>query len=197
MSNRILSRGFLFSSVALLIPLAWAAPPISAANDSPASPIEKQTKSGSREKPSSKATQTTVAASSSSAYWEVYQNVTISAGGFVYLDSNIDFSTHDKLAVSVRCTNATSAATSMDSVDFQAMWGVSGANLFSIVEHLLGSKFAWWDAGGGTFQVYGSQFRMVIYNNGTGSITLDQIVLFTSAPPTTAAAAAAATSSPN
>jgi hypothetical protein len=191
MSNRTLMRVFLVACVVLLTPLAWAA------NDSPTAPVEKKTRNGSREKPRPQSTQTSVAASASSANWEVYQNIAISSGGFVYIDSNIDFSSHDTVAVAARCASATSAATSMDSVDFQAMWGVSGANLFAIVEHLQGSKFAWWDAGGGTFQVYGPQFRLVIFNNGSSSITLDQVTLFTSAPQASAAAATTATGNSN
>jgi hypothetical protein len=183
MSYQFLGRSLLIVWVACA-PLAWA-------DDAPQTPTEKRTVNGNREIP---AASTSLNPTSASTYWEVYKTISIAAGSLVYLDSQIDFSKSSQIAVSARCTAGVSAATSMDNLDFQAFWAVSGTTLFGVVEHLAGSKFAYWDAGGGTFQVYGSQLRLAILNNGSSSITLDQVVIFTPVPP---ASTTATTSTPS
>jgi hypothetical protein len=138
-------------------------------------PVEPVRASNARAHPSSSSGSAPVASSSN---WELYQNVVINAGSSVSIDSGLSFATYEHVAVSVRCTAATTSATSMSGIVLQPLWSVPGAELFSIAEFALGSKFAYWDAGGAVFQVYGPQFRLTIENTGSSAITLDQVVIF-------------------
>jgi hypothetical protein len=124
------------------------------------------------------ATATGTDAAASSSNWELYQNVVVKSGASINIDSNLSFAAFENVAVSLRCTAATSAATSMSTVTLQALWSVPGAELFSIAEFAPGSKFAYWDAGGTVFHVYGTQFRLSIQNTGNNDITLDQVVIY-------------------
>jgi hypothetical protein len=158
--------------------LIAAAPCGQAQSQSQSAPTTARAASGSRARKMS-ATGTDVAASTSSTTWEIYKNITVAAQTAVTLDSKLDFTAHDKVAFSARDHTAMSVATSMDALDFQAHWRFDDADYDAVVEHIAGTKFAYWDAGGAVFQSYGPRFRLVITNQSTDTdVTLDQVILF-------------------
>jgi hypothetical protein len=111
---------------------------------------------------------------------EVFQNVVIQAGKNVAIDSTLDYSSASTVAVTVQCTTCTSAAASLGSLGLvlQARWLVLNADSFVATESKAGTAFAYWDAGGAVFNVYGSQFRLVLQNKGSYAITLQQVTTF-------------------
>lgn len=160
---------------ATLAPLGWADEATIETSDAKA-----QRSPQARSATNTMAPAASLSANVSSANWELYKNLTIPAGNHITLDSKIDYTTRGKVAFTARCTSASWGGLSMSSLDFQALWSVPGAELFGVVEHLAGSKFAYIDAGGGIFQVYGSKFRIVISNSDkTSDATLDQVLIYT------------------
>lgn len=160
-------------------PLSWADGVATAARDSKAQSLPQVRSATNPIAPA-----VNLVANASSTNWELYKNLTIPPGGHIALDSKLDFTSRGKVSFTARCTSASWGGLSMSSLDFQALWTVPGAELFGVVEHMAGSKFSYIDSGGGLFQVYGSKFRMVIFNSDkTSDATLDQVLIYTSGTP--------------
>ena len=111
---------------------------------------------------------------------EVFQNVVLAAGKGVALDSTLDYSSATTVAVSVQCNSCTSAATSLASagLTLQARWLVPNAEFYASTESKPATSFPYWDAGGVLFNVYGSQFELILQNTGTQTVSIAQITIF-------------------
>ncbi len=111
---------------------------------------------------------------------EVFLSVVIGAGQTVSLDSTLDYTSAGTVAVAVECSACATGATSLGSagLTLNAAWLVSNASAYMFTENESGSGLTWWDGGGAVFNVYGSQFRLVIQNGGSQGILLDQVTVF-------------------
>ncbi|MGA2113198.1 MAG: hypothetical protein ABSH56_00435 [Bryobacteraceae bacterium] len=111
---------------------------------------------------------------------EVFEDITIAAGQTYSMDSTLDYTSAATVAVTMECVACTTAATSLGSsgLVLQARWAVPGAEFFVTAESKAATAFSYWDAGSVLFNVYGTQFRLVLQNKGSASITIDQITLF-------------------
>lgn len=109
--------------------------------------------------------------------WEVFTDVTIGPGQSAVLDSGLDYAGSEMARVSIR-----SADFDLDKLQLQAYWSVPDADYYNATDAIDGSTFAFGNAGGAKFLVYGSQFRLVLTNNGDATINLQQVILFASAP---------------
>jgi hypothetical protein len=107
--------------------------------------------------------------------YENFKNITIAAGQSTTLDSAIDYSNSDRVAVTYR------APTNVDlsGLTAQAYWSNPGADAFSVAEVDSGTNFNYLNVGGSVFQVFGPQFRLVLSNGGKTSITISQVTVFT------------------
>lgn len=119
-------------------------------------------------------------AAASTSYSEVFRNVGIGAGQSVWLDSALDYSQANTVAVALLCTTCTSASTSLTSsgLVLEAFWSVPDADQYSVAENAAAGKFLYLDSGGAVFQVYGPEFRLKLRNLGNKGITIQQITLF-------------------
>lgn len=106
--------------------------------------------------------------------WEVYRNITIPAGESVSLDSGIDFSSADQVGVTVRSVSGGD----LTDLLVQGYWSVPEADFYNVAEVISGSSFPYLNVGGASFHVYGSQFRLIVRNDGISDITLQQITVF-------------------
>jgi hypothetical protein len=59
-----------------------------------------------------------------------------------------------------------------------AYWGVPQLPLYAAADVIGGTSFPYSNAGGATFNTYGSQFRLQVTNNGANPITLTQVLIF-------------------
>ena len=111
---------------------------------------------------------------------EVFANTVVGPGQKYSLESTLDYTAAATVAVTVQCVACTTAATSLATLglSLEARWSVPGANLSVAAEGKSGTAFPYWDAAGVIFNVYGSQFRLLLQNQGTKSITIDQITFF-------------------
>ncbi len=112
---------------------------------------------------------------------EVYVDVTIGPGQSAVLDSGFDYTDADMVRVSVQ-----SADFDLGNLQLQAYWSVPDANFYNLTDVVDGSTFIAANVGGAPFMVYGSQFRLVLMNTGSSTITLVQVMVFphvTPAPP--------------
>ena len=111
---------------------------------------------------------------------EVFQSVSIAPGKTVSIDSTMDYSSANTVAVTVQCIVCTSTATSLGTsgLVLQARWTVPNAQLYVATENKAATAFPYWDAGGAVFNVYGAQFRLTLQNQGSQTIALQQITLF-------------------
>ena len=57
-------------------------------------------------------------------------------------------------------------------------WAVLQLSLYGMTDVVAGASFPYWNAGGATFNTYGSRFRLQVTNNGTNPITLTQVLVF-------------------
>jgi hypothetical protein len=119
----------------------------------------------------------TVAAAANS---EVFQNIVIAAGKSVSINSTLDYTAANTVAVTVQCTICTTLATSLtgSGLMLQASWSVPNAGSFAVAENKSASTFPYWDAGAALFNTYGSQFRLILQNTGSGTIAIQQVTLF-------------------
>ena len=106
--------------------------------------------------------------------WEYWTNVTIPASSWVNLDSQLDYSTTDTVRMTIRSTK-----TNLDNLVVAAYWAIPQATYYGVVDVVAGSNFPYLDAGGATFNTYGSMFRLHLINNSRSAITLSQVLLFT------------------
>jgi hypothetical protein len=111
---------------------------------------------------------------------EVFGLVIVPAGQTVSLDSTMDYSSANTVAVSVLCIICNSATTSLGNsgLVLQARWLVSDAELYATTENMAATSFPYTDAGGAVFNVYGAQFRLTLQNKGTQTIAIQQITMF-------------------
>src|SRR5262245_51147668 len=115
----------------------------------------------------------TLNSSYSSSLWEYWINLTIPAGGSVDLDSDINFSYSENVRVTIRSDSGNLA-----DVVLAAYWTVPQAPFFNVAEVVKGDTFYYRNAGGATFNTYGSRFRLRIINNGDSAVTLRQVLIF-------------------
>jgi hypothetical protein len=111
---------------------------------------------------------------------EAYGSINIDAGKSVYIDSSLDYSSASTVAVTVQCTGCTTAATSLGTsgLVLHASWLVPNAEWYGATENKAATGFLYWDVGSAIFNVYGSQFRLVLQNGGSSTIAIKQITLF-------------------
>lgn len=111
---------------------------------------------------------------------EVFQNIVVTAGASYPIDSTLDYTSAATVAITLECEacDSAKAALGASGLTLEARWSVPGATLLVAAESVPATNFFYWDAGSALFDVYGSQFRLVLQNKGTASITIDQIVLF-------------------
>ena len=112
----------------------------------------------------------------STAGYEVFKNITIGAGQSVSMDSTLDYSAADHVAVTYRTTSNVDLTTGV--LSYQAYWAVPGADNFGVAEVDYGSNFPYTNAGGSTFTAFGNQFRLVITNSTKSTITLSQVTFY-------------------
>ena len=105
--------------------------------------------------------------------WEWWTNVTIPPGSSVNLDTRFDYSTTDTVRVTVR-----SVGSDLGNLVVGAYWGVPQLSLFGVADVVAGTSFPFSNAGGATFNTYGSQLRLQMTNNGANPITLSQVLAF-------------------
>jgi hypothetical protein len=111
---------------------------------------------------------------------EVFEGLVIAAGKTITLDSALDYSSSDTVAVSVLCIICSTASTSLGNsgLVLQARWTVPDAGAYVTTENRLATAFPYSDSGGAVFNVYGPQFRLVLQNRGTQTIALQQVTIF-------------------
>jgi cytoskeletal protein RodZ len=126
--------------------------------------------------PAKPATSSTASTTSS----EVFSNIVIAAGQTNTINSTLDYSAASTVAVTVECTICTTAATSLTAsgLVLQAGWTVPGAVSYVVAETKPATAFSYTDAGGALFNVYGTQFRLMLQNKGTQNIAIQQVTLF-------------------
>jgi hypothetical protein len=104
--------------------------------------------------------------------YEFWTSVTIPAGGGVSLDSGINYASSDIVRVTFR-----SAAPDLGNLVAVASWSVPEIDDFNIQDLSLGSKYFFTISGGGVFSVSGTQFRLILVNNGTDLINLNSVLV--------------------
>ena len=105
--------------------------------------------------------------------WEWWTNVTIPPGSSVNLDARFDYSTTDTVRVTIRSTGP-----DLGNFVMSAYWAVPQLSLYAVADVIGGTSFPYPNAGGATFNTYGSQFRLQVTNNGANPITLTQVLVF-------------------
>lgn len=103
---------------------------------------------------------------------ELFQNVTVEPSKPTVLDSALDYSKLDKVAVSL------TSDTDLTSLVIQAQWSFPEAEHWAIVETKSGKTFPFTNTGGAVFQTYGSQFRIVLRTSGDATVKIQQITVF-------------------
>ena len=111
---------------------------------------------------------------------EVFQNVVIDAGKSVSLNSTLDYSAADSVAVTVLCDGCDSDAKSLATagLSLHARWLLPGADVYSATEFRSATGFPYWDGGGVLFTAYGPQFQLTLRNKSSQAITLVHVTLF-------------------
>jgi len=124
-----------------------------------------------------KASRSGVAATGTS---EVFQNIVIAPGKNVSQDSTLDYSSASTVAVAVQCSVCSTASASLGTsgLVLQARWTVPNAGSYVATENMAATGFPYWDAGGAVFNVYGSTFRLILQNQGSQTIAIQQITVF-------------------
>jgi hypothetical protein len=111
---------------------------------------------------------------------EVFQSVIVPAGAFVSLNSTLDYTSAATVAVAVSCSTCATEATSLGNagLSLNASWMLTNTNSYMFTENKPGNQFTYWDAGAAVFNVYGSQFQLVLLNTGSQAILLTQVTIF-------------------
>ena len=123
---------------------------------------------------------TVAAATSATANSEVFQSIVVAAGKTATINSALDYTSANTVAVTVQCIVCSTAATSLTNsgLVLLASWLVPNAASYVAPESKAATAFLFWDAGGALFNVYGSQFRLILQNTGTGTIAIQQVTIF-------------------
>jgi hypothetical protein len=103
---------------------------------------------------------------------ELFQNVTVQPSKPTVLESALDYSKLDKVAVSL-----TSDA-DLTNLTIQAQWSFPEAEHWAVVETKSGRTFPFSNTGGAVFQTYGSLFRLVLRSSSDAPLEIQQITLF-------------------
>jgi hypothetical protein len=106
--------------------------------------------------------------------WEVWRDITIAPGQSVNLDSDMSFYSADTARVSIRSRNS-----DLPNLLMNAYWAVPQALYWSVADVVRGESLAYTNVGGAVFNTYGNQFRLRLTNNGTATMYLTQVVVFT------------------
>ena len=104
--------------------------------------------------------------------YEWWASVTIPASGVVSLDSGINYASSDTVRVTFR-----SAKCDLGKLLAVATWSVPEIDHVNIQDVSLGSKYFFTSPGGGVFCVSGTQFRLILVNNGTDIINLNSVLV--------------------
>jgi len=115
-----------------------------------------------------------------SEFSDVFRNVVVPPGKTISLDSTLDYSSSNTVAVTIQCNVCGLAETSLGAsgLVLLARWMVPNAELYVATENKSATGFPYWDAGGAIFSVYGSQFRLTLQNRGTEAIKIQQLTMF-------------------
>ncbi len=113
-------------------------------------------------------------APATSAKYEYYTNVTIPAGQSINLDSALDYSSSDTIAVTVR-----SAKADIANLVGTGYFTVPTATEYFTQEAFSGQNFNYSNTGGASFTVCGPQFRLTLQNQSTATITLSSVLVYT------------------
>jgi hypothetical protein len=105
--------------------------------------------------------------------WEFWNNITIPAGAAINLDSQLDYSTTDTVRVTFR-----SAGADLGNLVVSAYWAIPQVDLFGVAEVVAGNSFPYLNAGGATFNTYGSILRVQVKNTGNAPMVLAQVLAF-------------------
>jgi len=105
--------------------------------------------------------------------WAYWTNLTIQPGASVNLDSSLDYSTTDTVRVTVR-----SDAGDIANLVMSAYWSIPQVDFYGVADVVAGASFPYNNAGGATFNVYGSQFRLQLTNTGSDPMKLTQVLTF-------------------
>lgn len=108
--------------------------------------------------------------------WEIYAAITLEPGKAVAINPKLDFSTADKVAVSLRLDPH--SPSDLTSLELQSYWSVPEAETYSAGETRSGDDFAFLNNGSTMLQVYGSQFRLIVRNIGDADMVIQQIIVF-------------------
>lgn len=106
--------------------------------------------------------------------WEVWRDITIAPGQSVNLESDMSFFSADTARVTIRSRNS-----DLPNIVMNAYWAVPQAAFWSVADVVSGETFPYNNVGGAVFSTYGSQFRLRLTNNGTVTMNLSQVVIFT------------------
>jgi hypothetical protein len=111
---------------------------------------------------------------------EVFSNITIVAGKSYVVQSTMDYTSAAAVAVTLQCTacNSTTSSLASSGLVLQASWTVPNATSYVVAENKLASTFLYTDVGAALFNVYGSQFQLILQNKGTNNISIQQVTLF-------------------
>jgi hypothetical protein len=60
----------------------------------------------------------------------------------------------------------------------QAYWSVPEADQYVVAEAKTGKSLLYTNSGGAIFQVYGSQFRLILKNDGDTTMKIQQVIVF-------------------
>ena len=170
---------------AILLTLCFAG--LSLADDRPGTPLAPEAASVATEKSAGRSDPAVIlpgkpvaSAAVTTTSSEVFQNVVIAAGQTYPILSTMDYSSADTVAVTVECTLCTTTATSLASsgLILQAGWTVPNAVSYVVAENKAATAFLYTDVGSALFNVYGTQFKLILQNKGTASIAIQQVTLF-------------------
>ena len=161
----------------LLRCLAWAEDPTAPASQGQPTATEKA--GGGYELAAKPTRKATGAPAADTANYEVFEDIVIAAGKTVYMDSTLDYTSTNSVAVTVLCIICSSAATSLanSGLVLQARWSNPEAS-YVTAENKAATSFTYLDSGGAIFNVYGPQFRFALQNKGTQTIAIQQVTIF-------------------
>ena len=111
---------------------------------------------------------------------DVFRDLVIPVGKSIFVDSTLDYSPAATVAVTVQCIVCNTAATALGAsgLMLQARWVVPDATTYVTTENKTTANFPYWDAGGVTFTVYGTQLRLSLQNRGSQTIAIEQLTVF-------------------
>jgi hypothetical protein len=108
--------------------------------------------------------------------WEVFKNFAVEPGKTYSLDSTLDFTSANAVAVTLRTSN--NSAADLSTLTLYGYWSVPDADHYNPAENRLGADFLYANAGGAIFQVHGSQFRLVLRNDSDHVLVIQELIIF-------------------